>query len=184
MGRRYEIWRCEFEKFVRLQQRWCELLEAEAEEERTSWCLAKEDQPSAPRGSVALGSLEKIAQEKVPSREEAANERIGDVEGCPWVAQIRKEKEKEVDAAAATSADTQANVEELFSGADGAGVHGEGLAWGNCPHGKTRPRTQGGRAESAMLARGQHIIILYKLSWRGLLCRGGGYYSVTPCFLG
>ena len=88
MGRRYGIWRCEFEKFVRLQQRWCELLEAEAEEERTSWCSAKEDQPSAPRGSVALGSWEKIAQEKVPLREEAADERIGDVEGCPWVAQI------------------------------------------------------------------------------------------------
>ena len=84
--------------------------------------------------------------------------------GCPWATQIREGKEKVVDAAAAASEDTQADEEELFSGADGVGVHGEGLAcsWGNCPHGETRPRTQVGRAESARLARGQ----LKDMEWR------------------
>ena len=162
MGRRYEIWRCEFEKFVRLQQRWCELLEAEAEEEREPGCSAKEDQPPALRGSVALGSLAKIVQEKVSSREEEADEGKGDVVGCPWVAPICEGKEKVVDAAAATSDKTQANVEELSSGADGVGVHGEGLALGNRPHDETRPRTQDGRAESARLACGQHE----DMAWR------------------
>ena len=156
MGRRYEIWRCEFAKCLAMQHKWCELLEAEAEEERKPWCSVKEDQLPAPQGSVALGSLGKIAQEKVSSREDEADEIIGDVVGCPWVAPIREGKEKVVDAAAATSDDTQADVEDLFSGADGVGVHGEGLAWGNFPHGETRPRTQGGCAESARLARGEH----------------------------
>ena len=104
------------------------------------------------RGSVALGSLTKIAQEKVSTRVDETDEGIGGVVGCPWVAQIREEKENEVDAAAATSKETQVGVGELFSGADGVGVHWEGLAWGNCPHGETRPRTQDGCAE---LARGQ-----------------------------
>ena len=149
MGRRYEIWRCEFEKFVRLQQRWCELLEAEAEEERKSSCSAKEDQPPAPRGSVVFGSFARIVQEKVCTREEETDGRTGDVVGCPWVAPTREEREKVVDVAAATwRSETQANVEELFSGADGAGVH-EGLTWGNRPHGETRLRAQDGRAESA-----------------------------------
>lgn len=57
MGRRYEIWRCEFAKCLAMQHKWCELLEAEAEEERISWCSSKEDQPPAQRGSVPLGSL-------------------------------------------------------------------------------------------------------------------------------
>ena len=70
MGRCYEVWRCEFEKFVHLQQRWCKLLEAEAKEERELECSAKEDQPPAPQGSVALGGLAKSAQEKVSSRKE------------------------------------------------------------------------------------------------------------------
>ena len=36
MGRRYEVWRCEFEKLVRLQHKWCELelLEEDAHEVR------------------------------------------------------------------------------------------------------------------------------------------------------
>ena len=131
MGRRYEIWRCEFEKFVCLKQRWCELLEAEAEEERKSSCSAKEDQPPAPREPVVFGSFERNVQEKVCKREEETEGRTGDVVGRPWVAQFREEREKVVDAAAATwRSTTQANVEGLFSGADGAGVHGEGLAWG------------------------------------------------------
>ena len=156
MGRCYEIWRCEFEEFVRLKQRWCELLEAEAEEERKPWCSAKEDQPPAPRGSVVFGSFARNAQEKVCTREEETGGRTGGVVGCPWVAPIREEREKVVDAAAATwRTTTQANAEELFSGADGAGGHKEGLAWGNWPCGETRPRTQDGRAESARLARGQ-----------------------------
>ena len=71
-ARRYEIWRCEFEKFVCLQQRWCELPEAEAQEERESECSTKEDQPPAPRRSVALGSLAKFAPEKVALRREDA----------------------------------------------------------------------------------------------------------------
>ena len=129
MGRRYEIWRCEFAKCLAMQHKWCELLEAEAAEEMESWCSSKENQPPAPRGSVALGSLGKIAREKVSSREDKAAERKGDVVGCPWVAPVREGKGKVVDAAAATSEDTQADVEELFSGADGAGVHGEGLPW-------------------------------------------------------
>ena len=159
MGRRYELWRCEFEKLVRWQQRWCELLETEAEEERKSSGSAKEDQPPTQRGSVALGSLTKIAQEKVSTRVDETDEGIGSVVGCPWVAQIREEKENEVDAAAATSKETQVDVGEQFSGADGVGVHQEGLAWGNCPHAETRPRTQDGRAE---LARGQ----LQDMEWR------------------
>ena len=70
--------------------------------------------------------MAKFAQERVPLREDEADERIGDVVGCPWVAQIREEKGKVVDAAAAaTSEDTRADEEELFSGADGVGVHGE-----------------------------------------------------------
>ena len=162
MGRRYEIWRCEFEKLVRLQQRWCELLETEAEEERKSWGSAKEDQPPAQRGSVALGSLTKIAQEKVSTRVEETDEGIGGVVGCPWIAPVRGGREKVVDAVAATSKETQVDVGELFSGTDGVGVHQEGLAWGNFPHGKTRPRTQDGSAESPRLARGQ----LQDMEWR------------------
>ena len=69
--------------------------------------------------------------------EKEADERIGDMVGCPWVAQICEGKEEVVNMAAATSEDTQADVEELFSSADGVGVHREGLTWGNCPHGKT-----------------------------------------------
>ena len=170
MGRRYEIWRCEFEKFVRLQQRWCELLEAEAEEERKPWCSAKEDQPPAPRGSVALASLARIAQEKVCTREGETDEIIGDVAGCPWVAPIGEGREKVIDAAAATSEETQANVEELFSGTDCVGVHREGLAWGNRPHGETRPRTQDGQAESARLARGQHKHVEWRNNHAGWSC--------------
>ena len=43
-------------------------------EERESECSAKEDQPPAPRVSVALGSLAKSALEKVSSRKEEADE--------------------------------------------------------------------------------------------------------------
>ena len=74
MGRRYEIWPSEFENFVRLQQMWCELLEAEAQEERESEYSTKEDQPPAPRRSVALSSLAKFTPEKVALRREDAGE--------------------------------------------------------------------------------------------------------------
>ena len=174
MGRRYDIWRCEFEEFVRLKQRWCELLEAGAKEERESECSAKEDQPPAPRGSVALGSLAKSAQEKVSPRKEEVDEGKGDVEGCPWVAPTREGEEEVVDVAAATSDGTQADVEELFSGSDGVGVHGERLTLGNRPHAETRPREQDGRVESARLARGQHG----DMEWREKVA---GWCSMARC---
>ena len=156
MGRRYEIWRCEFAKCLAMQHKWCELLEAEAEEEKKSSCSAEKDQPPAPREPVVFGSFDRNAQEGVCKREKETERRTGDVVGRPWVAPFRDEREKVVDAAAATRRSaTQENVEGLFSGADGAGVHGEGLAWGIWPCGETRPRSQGGRVESARLALGQ-----------------------------
>ena len=67
MGRRYEVWRCEFEKFVRLQEKWCELLEAEAREEKESECKTEEDRPPTSRTStsVAFGDVATFTPEKV-----------------------------------------------------------------------------------------------------------------------
>ena len=102
-------------------------------------------------------------------RDRRNNRRRG---GLPMgIAPIREEREKVVNAAAAARrSETQANVEELFSGADGVGVHGEGLAWGNRPHGETRPRTQDGQAESARLARGQHKHVEWRNNHAGWSC--------------
>ena len=77
MGRRYDIWRCEFEEFVRLKQRWCELLEAEAREEKESDSKTEEDRPPASRASTpaAFGDVATFAPEKVASRRQAVAER-------------------------------------------------------------------------------------------------------------
>ena len=76
MGRRYDIWRCEFEEFVRLKQRWCELLEAEAREEKESECKTEEDRPPTSRASTsaAFGDVATFTPEKVASRRQAAAE--------------------------------------------------------------------------------------------------------------
>ena len=62
MGRRYDIWRCEYEEFVRLKQRWCELLEAEARAEKESERETEEDRPlkltSRTSTSAAFGDVE------------------------------------------------------------------------------------------------------------------------------
>ena len=147
-------------------------MEAEAEEEKKSSCSAKKDQPPAPREPVGFGSFEGNAQEKDCKQEKETEGRTGDVVGRPWVAPFREEREKVVDAAAATwRSKAQANVEGLFSGADGAGVHGEGLAWGIWPCGEARPRSQGGRVESARPTRGQkdrHLRATPQMVVRGL----------------
>ena len=177
MGRGYEIWRCEFAKCLAMQHKWCELLEAEAEEEKKSSCSAKKDQPPAPREPVVFGSFERNAQEKDCKREEETERETGDVVGRPWVAPFRDEREKVVDAAAETwRSATQANVEGLFSGADGAGVHEKGLAWGIWPCGETRPRPQGGRVELARPTRGQkdrHLRATPQMVVRGLQVDSG-----------
>ena len=38
MGRRYDVWRCKCEEFIRLKHRWCELLEAESRGEKEPEC--------------------------------------------------------------------------------------------------------------------------------------------------
>ena len=67
MGRRYEIWRCEFAKCLAMQHKWCELLEAEAREEKESESKAEEDRPPASRAS-SFGDVATFAPEKVALR--------------------------------------------------------------------------------------------------------------------
>jgi hypothetical protein len=94
MGRRYDIWRCEFEEFVRLKQRWCELLEAEAREEKESESKAEEDRPPASRAST-FGDVATFAPEKVASRRKAVAEKEGGVvEQC---CRARKQAERGVE---------------------------------------------------------------------------------------
>ena len=74
MGRRCDIWRCKFEKSVRLQHMWCELLEAEAREERESEHSKEGGQPPAPQTSSAYEGSFVTSQEKMATRTQPAAE--------------------------------------------------------------------------------------------------------------
>ena len=148
MGCRYDIWRCELEEFVRLKQRcdrWCELLEAEAKEEKESECKTEEDQPPTSRASTsaAFGDVATFTPEKVASQRQAvAEEKGGVVEqklGRPEVAWKLEEGSKSFDVAAATTVLKRSDV-ELPSDASGVGARGNDFALGT-----TRPRARGRR---------------------------------------
>ena len=81
MGSRYEVWRCEFEKFVRLQARRCELLEKEAREEKESEGKTEEDRPPTLRTSTsaAFGDVATFTPEKAALRRQAVAEEEGGV---------------------------------------------------------------------------------------------------------
>ena len=117
MGRRYDIWRCEFEELVRLKQRWCKLLEAEAREEKESECKTEEDRPPASRASTsaAFRDVATFAPEKVVSRRQAAaEEKGGGVEqklGRSEVAWSLEAGSKPFDVAAATTDLKRSDVE-------------------------------------------------------------------------
>ena len=68
MGRRYDTWRCEFAKCLAMQHKWCELLEAEAREERELEDSKKADQPPAPQTSAAYEGSFVTSQDKVATR--------------------------------------------------------------------------------------------------------------------
>ena len=155
MGRRYDIWRCEFEEFVRLKQRWCELLEAEAREEKESESKAEEDRPPALRASTpaAFGDVATFAPEKVESRRKVVAEKEGGVVeqglGRPEVARKLEERSKTFDVAAMTKNLERIDV-ELPPDASGVGARGEGFVMGT-----TRPRARSRRVVAAPLDRGQ-----------------------------
>ena len=80
MGRRYDVWRCEFEKCLAMQHKWCELLEAEVREERESECSKEAVRPPAPQTSAAyegsfVTSLEKVATRTQPAAEDDSRRR-------------------------------------------------------------------------------------------------------------
>ena len=155
MGRRYDIWRCEFEEFVRLKQRWCELLEAEARKEKESECKTKDDQPptSCTSTSAAFGDVVTFTPEKVASRRKTAAEENGGVVeqklGRSEVARKLEEGSKLFDVAAMTTDGKRSDVELPFD-ASGVGARGKGFALGT-----TRPMARGGWAEAVPLVRGQ-----------------------------
>ena len=157
MGRRYDIWRCEFEEFVRLKQRWCELLEAEAREEKESEGKTEEDRPLASRASTpaAFGDVATFAPEKVVPRRQAVAEKEGGVVeqslGRPetWKLEDGSKLFDFAVVAATTTDGKRRDVESPFD-ASGVGVCGKGFAIGT-----TRPRARGGREEAAPLVRGQ-----------------------------
>ena len=156
MGRRYDIWRCEFEEFVRLKQRWCELLEAEAKEEKESDSKTGEDRPPVSRASTpaASGDDATFAPEKVASRRQAvAEEKGGVVEqklGRSEVAWKLEKGSQPFDVAAMT--DLKRSDVELPYDASGAGVGARGVEFAV---GTTRPRARGCRVVAAPLVRGQ-----------------------------
>ena len=129
MGRRYDIWRCEFEEFVRLKQRWCELLEAEAREEKELDSKTEEDRLPASRATTpaASGDDATFAPEKVASRRQAvAEEKGGVVEqklGSSEVAWKLEKGSQPLDVAAMTVELKRSDV-ELPCDATGVGVVG------------------------------------------------------------
>ena len=155
MGRRYDIWRCEFKEFVRLKQRRCELLEAEAREEKESECKTEEDRPPTSRASTsaAFGDVVTFTPEKVASRRHAvAEEKSGVVEqnlSCSEDAWKSEEGKKPFGVAATTTDGRRSDV-ELPSDASGVGARGNGLALGT-----TGPRALGCRVVAASLVCGQ-----------------------------
>ena len=156
MGSRYEVWRCEFEKFVRLQARWCELLEKEAREEKESEGKTEEDRPPTSRTSTsaAFGDVATFTPEKAALRRQAVAEEEGGVVdqslSRPEVVRKLEEGSKLFDVAATTTDGKRSDVELPFD-ASGVGARGKGFALGT-----TRPRARGGRAETAPLLHG-HI---------------------------
>ena len=154
MGRRYDIWRCEFEEFVRLKQRWCELLEAEAQEEKESEGKTEEDRPPASRASTpaAFRDVATFAPEKVALRRQAVAEKAGGVVeqdlGRPEVARRLDKRRKPSDVAAMTK-DLERSDVELPPDASGVGARGDGFAMGT-----TRPRARGRRVVAAPLTEG------------------------------
>ena len=153
MGRRYDIWRCEFEKSVRLQHRWCELLEAEAREERESEYSKEANQSPAPQTPAAYEGSFVTSQEKVAMRTQPAAEEEDVVVVKPDVAQPGGRKLVGVSTFEIEM--TSSKVEELSVDASGVGTLGTGTALGSRSFGETRPRAKDGRAESAPLVRGR-----------------------------
>ena len=155
MGRRYDVWRCEFEKCLAMQHKWCELLEAEAREEKESESKAEEDRPPATRASTpaAFGDVATFAPEKVASRRKVVAEKEGGVVeqglGRPEVARKLEERSKTFDVAAMAKDLERIDV-ELPPDASGVGARGDGFAMGT-----TRPRARGRRVVAAPLDRGQ-----------------------------
>ena len=141
MRRRSDIWRCEFEEFVRLKQRWCELLEAEAREEKESDSKTEEDRPPASRASTpaASGDGATFAPEKVASRRQAVAEEKGGVveqkRGRSEVAWKLEKGSQPFDVAAMT--DLKRSDVELPYDASGVGARGVEFAVGT-----TRPRAR------------------------------------------
>ena len=134
MGRGYDIWRCEFEEFVRLKQRWCELLEAEAREEKEVDSKTEEDRPPASRATTpaASGDDATFAPEKVASRRQAVAEEEDEedvVVEKPGVAQTGGRKL--VDVAALEKEMTSSGVEELSFDASGVGTLGTEVSLGS-----------------------------------------------------
>ena len=155
MGRRYDVWRCEFEKCLAMQHKWCELLEAEAREEKESEGKTEEDRPPASRASTpaAFGDVATFAPEKVASRRQAvAEEKGGVVEqklGRSDVAWKPEKGSQPFDVAAMT-VDLKRSDVELPYDASGVGARGSEFAVGT-----TRPRARGCRVVAAPLVRGQ-----------------------------
>ena len=154
MGRRYDIWRCEFEEFVRLKQRWCELLEAEAREEKESDSKTEEDRPPASRASTPAASEDDAtsAPEKVASRRQVVAEKEGGVvekslgrAGVAWELTKGRETFDVV-----TSTVLKRSDVELPYDASGVGARGIEFAVGT-----TRPRARGCRVVATPLVRGQ-----------------------------
>jgi hypothetical protein len=138
-----------------LKQRWCELLEAEAREEKESECKTEEDRPPASHASTpaAFGDVATFAPEKVASRRQAVAEKEGGVVeqslGRPEVARKLEEGRQLSDVAAMTTVLKMSDV-ELPSDASGVGARGNGFALGT-----TRPRARGCRVMAGRLVRGQ-----------------------------
>ena len=155
MGRRYEVWRCEFEKCLAMQHKWCELLEAEVREERESEFSKEAAQPPTPQAPAAyewfVTSLEKVDTRTQPAAEEEDEEDV--VVEKPGVAQTGGRKL--VDVAALEKEMTSSGVEELSFDARGVGTLGTEVSLGSRSFGEARPRAKDGRAESAPLVRGR-----------------------------
>jgi len=65
-------------------------------------------------------------------------------------------------------------------GMAGAGVGPNSPFQSECRRNGSRDQGADGHTSRKLFWR----VYTNKMSWRGLLCRKGGYYSVTPCFLG
>ena len=131
MGRRYEIWRCEFETCLAMQHKWCELLEAEVREERKPEFSKEAAQPPTPQAPEAyewsfVTSLEKVDTRTKPVAEDEEEEDVVVVK-----LDVARPREKKRDVATLEIETRCSDVEELSFDAGGVGTLGTGIALGS-----------------------------------------------------